>query len=71
MIGEAANQISHETCQKYPEIPWHAIVGMRNRIIHGYFEVDLDLVWKAVDEELEPLIDQVQKILDDLGEPTH
>lgn len=46
-----------------PEIPWADIVAMRNRLIHNYFDVNLDIVWQTVTEELPHVVDQVQKLL--------
>ena len=47
-IGEAAAQISRETKQAHSEIPWPEIIGMRNRLVHGYFDVNLERVWETV-----------------------
>ena len=63
IIGEAANKIHREECLKYPEIPWHAIVSMRNRLIHAYGDIDLDIVWQVVTENLPLLIVQLRKII--------
>jgi len=54
IIGEAASRISTETRQKTPCIPWAQIVGMRNRLIHAYFDIDVDTVWKTVKDDLPP-----------------
>ena len=48
IVGEAANRVSSETQQKHPEIPWPQIIGMRNRLTHGYDVVDYDLLWDTV-----------------------
>ena len=61
IIGEAARVISEETKKKYPEIPWYNISGMRNRLIHEYFQVDLDAVWKTVTEDLQLLLEKIEK----------
>ena len=66
IIGEAANKIPREECQKYPEIPWSAIVSMRNRLIHAYGDIDLDIVWQVVENNLPTLIKQLKIIIDDL-----
>ena len=49
--------------KKYPEIPWKGIAGMRDKLIHNYFEVNLDRVWVAVKEEIPTLKKQIQNIL--------
>ena len=63
ILGEAASRVSKETQDKYPDIPWQKIIGMRNRLIHAYYEIDLDLVWDTVTRDLPPLISGVEKIL--------
>lgn len=52
VIGEAASRVSDETRAANPAIPWSAIVGMRNRLVHGYFDIDTEIVWKTATEEL-------------------
>ena len=61
IIGEAATKISENCRQEHPEIPWKEIVTMRNRLIHGYFDINLDIVWKTITEELPPLILELQR----------
>lgn len=56
IIGEAASKITEETVVFYSEIPWKDIVGMRNRLIHGYFDVDVKLVWNTTKNDLPALI---------------
>lgn len=56
IIGEAASRVSDDVRAATPTIPWKSIVGMRNRVIHAYFDVDADLVWKAAVEEVPPLV---------------
>jgi len=51
IIGEAASQISDETRSRAEDVPWRAMVGMRNRIVHAYFDIDADIVWKTAVEE--------------------
>ena len=53
IIGEAARRITDETRNLDADIPWSAIAGMRNRLIHAYFDVDAELVWKTVTEGLD------------------
>lgn len=64
IIGEAASKISDETKADYRQIPWIQIVGMRNRLIHAYHEVDLDVLWHTVIDDLPPLIDSVKRIVE-------
>jgi len=52
IIGEAARQLPAELTDRYPGIPWADIVGMRNRVIHGYYGVVLDRVWNTVEQDL-------------------
>lgn len=52
IIGEAADKVSDEYREKFSDIPWSQIIGMRNRLIHGYFDVDANIVWKTVTEDL-------------------
>lgn len=63
IIGEAAARISEATRASSPDIPWSAMVGMRNRLVHAYFDVDTDVVWKTVTVELPALRERIQKLL--------
>ena len=63
IIGEAATRVSGPTSDKYPQIPWSHIVGMRNRLIHGYDVIDLNLLWDTVKIDLPPLISAREEIL--------
>ena len=65
IIGEAARGISPEFCQAHPDLPWKRMVGMRDRLVHGYFDVNLDVVWETVTDDLPPLIAQLEKIVAD------
>jgi len=56
IIDEAAGQISRTTTEALPDIPWRKVTGMRHRLIHDYFDVDLELVWEVVQEEIPSLI---------------
>ncbi len=63
IIGEAASKVSNECQTQYPQIPWRDITGMRNHLIHGYFKVNLDQVWSTLQDDLPPLIAELEKIL--------
>ena len=63
IAGEAASKVTPELRASTPQIPWQDIVAMRNRLTHGYFDINLDIVWKTVSEELPPLVSELQKLL--------
>jgi len=63
IIGEAARGVSTPTCESHPGIAWSQMAGMRDRLIHGYFDVNLDIVWQTVQQDLPPLLAQLEKIL--------
>lgn len=56
IVGEAANQIPKQERERYPNIPWAEIIGLRNRLIHSYDEVDFDILWEIVTHDLPPLV---------------
>jgi uncharacterized protein with HEPN domain len=63
IVGEAAASIPREQRAKYPAIPWQDVVGMRNKLIHEYDRIDLDILWDTVTVELPGLIETLQAIL--------
>ena len=63
IIGEAAGKVSAESQKANPAIPWPKIVGMRNRLIHAYFDIDLDEIWRTVQEDLPPLIADLERVV--------
>ena len=63
IIGEAAANISNKGREALPAIPWKSILGMRNRLVHAYFEIDLDVVWYTTTVSLPPLIQILEGIL--------
>lgn len=69
IIGEAAARISPDTQRRYPAIPWSDVVGMRNRLVHVYFDIDLGLVWDTVEQDLPPLISELEKMLAEDSKP--
>jgi uncharacterized protein with HEPN domain len=68
VVGEAASKISADTKARYPKIPWREIVGMRHRLIHGYGDIRLDLIWTVAHEHLVPLIASLVKLVPDRGD---
>ena len=64
IVGEAANRVSDATRQAHPDIPWPGIIGMRNRLVHGYDVIDYDLLWDTVTSDLPPLIAALERIVE-------
>lgn len=62
VVGEAASGLSGELTSAHPETPWRQIVAMRNRVVHGYFEIDLDILWDVVTIDVPRLARQVHAI---------
>ena len=63
IIGEAASRISEETKARQPEIPWAEIIGMRNRFVHDCFAIQLESLWQTVQDDLSPLIVQIEALV--------
>lgn len=64
IIGEAASRVSDETRAAHADIPWKAIVAMRNRLAHAYFDVDADIVWVAATQEIPALLRRLKTCAD-------
>jgi uncharacterized protein with HEPN domain len=63
IIGEAAYQVSQATRDETPAIPWDDIIGMRHRLVHAYFDIDLDILWKTAQEDLPHLIAALEQVI--------
>jgi len=63
IVGEAANSVSPAFRDRFPHIPWRKMTGLRNRLIHGYFEVNLDIVWDTIREDLPPLVEDLKELI--------
>ncbi len=63
IIGEASNKVASEITERYQQVEWRKMSGMRNRLIHDYFAVDYDLVWDVVVHKIPELREQVEMIL--------
>lgn len=67
ILGEAASRLPRDFCAAHPDIPWSAAVGMRHRLVHGYDSVDWARVWKTLQNDLPPLLDQLKALLPQEG----
>ena len=63
VVGEAASRTPAEERAQYPQIPWAEIVGLRNRLIHGYDSVDFDILWQIITHDLPPLMAALEQIV--------
>ena len=62
IVGEAASHVGPDTEEAHPEIPWPEIIGMRNRLVHGYFNVNLMRVWETVQQDIPRLISRLERL---------
>jgi uncharacterized protein with HEPN domain len=65
VIGEAAGSVTEETRAGASAVPWSAIVSMRNRLIHAYFDIDRDIVWRTVTEEIPALLPSLHALVEE------
>lgn len=70
IIGEAVRNLPVDIKQAYPETPWLDIADMRNKLIHEYFDVDLDLVWEVIKRDIPELKKQIEKLIDNRNKQT-
>lgn len=63
VIGEASRKLSDRFRARHPEVPWRLIIGMRQHLVHGYFDIDPDVVWTAITERIPELKAQIQSAL--------
>jgi len=66
IIGEAAARVGEDTRARYPALPWADMIGMRNRLVHIYFDIDLFLLWTTVTDDLPVLIRELERIVGDI-----
>lgn len=63
ILGEAANRISRDEQSRYPRIPWTQIIGLRNRLIHAYDQIDHDILWQILTSDLPPLCSELERLV--------
>lgn len=68
IVGEAARRVSEETKAAQGHVPWRQMIGMRNQVIHMYDGVDLHVVWHTILDDLPPLLETLERLLDSLGD---
>jgi uncharacterized protein with HEPN domain len=65
IVGEAASKVSRAFQEQTPSIPWADIISTRNRLIHAYFDINLNVLWDTITDDLPPLVEQLQKVIDE------
>lgn len=68
ILGEAAKMVSPDVRERAPDIPWRRIAGMRDKLIHEHFGVNLDLVWETVVRDVPPLQEEIDRLIVELGD---
>lgn len=68
-VGEAASRLPAEYRASHPEFPWHEMIGMRNRIVHAYADLDPDVVWRIATEDIEPVIAAAERAVAEATSP--
>ena len=63
IVGEAASRVSASTRATWPQVPWQPMIGMRNRMVHAYFDIDHEVVWQTVQSELPALLVVLEQVL--------
>ena len=61
MLGEAASRVTDEGRQLYPEVPWREMIGMRNQLVHGYWSIDADELWRTIQHDIPVLVEALRR----------
>lgn len=69
IIGEAASKVSAATQEAQAQIPWHAIITMRHRLVHGYFDIDHEVVWQTLLSDIPILLHQLEEVMETSDNP--
>lgn len=65
IVGEATKRLPHAVRDRYPDVPWRAMAGIRDKLIHDYVSVNMEVIWRTVMEDLPALLPMLQRVLDD------
>jgi uncharacterized protein with HEPN domain len=65
IVGEAVKRLAEATKARAPDIPWRRIAGMRDVLIHDYFGVEVEIVWQVVEDQIRPLLEVIERLLDE------
>ena len=68
IIGEAARKLSEELREEFDDVPWSAIIAMRNILVHDYFSVDIDEVWSTVEKDIPALKEKISHVIEGMNE---
>ncbi len=66
ILGEAAGKVTLSTQHLFPNIPWRQLIGMRNRLIHAYFDISRDVIWKTIKNDLPPFYNDLERAISQL-----
>ena len=66
VVGEAAQRVSPEFCEAHADVPWRLMGDFRNKLIHDYFALDLEIIWKTATEDAPMLLDQIEGLVEDV-----
>ncbi len=68
VIGEAAKNVPRDVREEHDEVPWSEMAGMRDKLIHGYSTIDLEIIWTTIEQDVSPLLEQVKTVRENIEE---